>query len=471
MIKNIKYLPFYIIVLALFIGITAKSLFTDGMFMDGLWYAVISRNLAQDMGSFWDLYFSQTVYPHFHEHPPLAMGLQSILFRIFGDSILIERFYSFFSFLFTGWIMVLIWKSTVDKKYASLAWISLLFWVITPLITWCVSNNMLENTMMIFTSLAVLFTIKSLNKKRYLNLSLAGIMIYLGFITKGPVALFPLSSLFWIFILNRDIEFKRLVSDTLVISLAAMAPVLIIYLMEPESIDSLMTYFNKQVVGSLRNARSVDSRFYILENLINNLIPVGILLLFMFLITAKKKIESRRSKWVAVFIAIGLSGVIPIMVSLKQSSFYILASIPFFSIALAEIIAPRVYYFTARINYKSKGYQGFKWISYSLLSGSIFLTAMQYNRIDRDQAMVEDVYAVIEIVPENSILSIQPEISEDWALHGYFNRYAYISIDFKQKYDTQYLIVQKGYISELIQGYEKNPVELNNYELYEKVIE
>ena len=187
-------------------------------------------------------------------------------------------------------------------------------------------------------------------------------------------------------------------------------------------------------------------------------------------LTIRNKIDRQKSKWAFVFIALGLSGVIPIMISMKQSSFYILATIPFFSIALAELIAPEVQFFMNKINYKSKGYKRFSWFSYFLLSGIIVVTALQFNRIDRDKAMVEDVYSIIEIVPENAILSIQPEISKDWSLHGYFNRYAYISIDFEQHFDTEYLIVSKGYHSELLNGYEKNPLVLNRYELYEKVI-
>ena len=75
---------------------------------------------------------------------------------------------------------------------------------------------------------------------------------------------------------------------------------------------------------------------------------------------------------------------------------------------------------------------------------------------------------MIKIIPENSILSIQPEISKDWGLHGYFYRYAYISIDFEQKHVTQYIIVNKGYSNEFLDGYKKYPVELNMYDLYEK---
>jgi hypothetical protein len=97
------------------------------------------------------------------------------------------------------------------------------------------------------------------------------------------------------------------------------------------------------------------------------------------------------------------------------------------------------------------------------------ITVWQHNRIDRDVAMVEDVYEIIDIVPENALISIQPEISKDWKLHGYFNRYAHISIDFEQKYDTRYMIVRKGYSSDLLEGYTKNPIELNKYDLYEKL--
>ena len=70
--KN-SHWPFYITILALFIGIISPFMFTDGMFMDGLYYACISRNLALGIGSFWDLEFTETLGKHFHEHPPLAL--------------------------------------------------------------------------------------------------------------------------------------------------------------------------------------------------------------------------------------------------------------------------------------------------------------------------------------------------------------------------------------------------------------
>ncbi|MCD4773130.1 MAG: glycosyltransferase family 39 protein, partial [Bacteroidales bacterium] len=278
---KIKYLPFYLIVISLFILIVGPSLFSDGMFMDGLLYAAISKNLANNLGSFWDLHLTNTLYPHFHEHPPLAFGIQSLFFKLFGESIFVERFYSFITFIITGWIITRIWKKITNSRFHSLVWLPLLFWILIPLVTWAAANNMLENTMMIFTSLSVLFILKSLDSKRLLYLSLSGLMLFLGFLTKGFVALFPLSMMFWIFIIKRNINCKRFLIDTFVLCIATLAPLLIIYLISPESIDSLTAYFNKQIVGSLKNIQTVDSRFYILWRLFNELIPAGIILLII----------------------------------------------------------------------------------------------------------------------------------------------------------------------------------------------
>jgi len=68
----------------------SNELWSDGMFLDGVYYATISKNLSNGIGSFWNLCFSESSGV-FNGHPPLAMGLQSIFFSLFGESIYIER--------------------------------------------------------------------------------------------------------------------------------------------------------------------------------------------------------------------------------------------------------------------------------------------------------------------------------------------------------------------------------------------
>ncbi len=116
---------FFILIISLFIGIVSVELFSDGMFMDGLLYAGISRNMAEGMGSFWKPFLSQTLYPEFYEHPPLALGLQAVFLKLVGDSIYVERFYSLATHFIMGYLMILIWKKvTHETRYS---WVPLLF--------------------------------------------------------------------------------------------------------------------------------------------------------------------------------------------------------------------------------------------------------------------------------------------------------------------------------------------------------
>ena len=465
-----KSIPFYLFVIAVFLFITGPSLFSDGMFTDGLLYATISRNLSNGLGSFWYLHFTDTLYPSFHEHPPLSFGIQSIFFIIFGDNIYVERFYSLLTYIITGIIIILIWNKISNNKFKSIAWLPLFFWITIPLVSWGCANNMLENTMMIFVSLSVLFIINSLEHNRFLYLILSGIMLFLGFLTKGFVALFPLSLLFWIWIINKKISFKRFLIDTFILVIAMLVPLLLIYLFDYEGIKSLVLYFNRQVVGSLKNIQTVDNRFYILWRLFSELIPALIILFVSFVFIKKKKLDFRKmkkfSKWIITFLALGLSGVIPIMISMKQSGFYILATFPFFSIALALIIAPFVSLFVSKIKFYQKAFRIFKTISYLLFLISILICLFQINRVGRDKDKIHDIYTIINKVPHNTIISVKPEMWADWSIDGYFARYANISLDPNKKIRHRYFLIKKINENNISSVYRKIMLNTKIYDLY-----
>lgn len=67
--------------MVLLLVIIGPHLVREGMFMDGTIYAVLSRNLAEGIGSFWYLEFTRDPLVVFHEHPPLVMGLQSLFLK------------------------------------------------------------------------------------------------------------------------------------------------------------------------------------------------------------------------------------------------------------------------------------------------------------------------------------------------------------------------------------------------------
>lgn len=270
---KIKQFPFYLIAVAIFLIMVSPTMFSDGMFMDGLWYAAIAKNLANGVGGLWDLQLSKTIYTHFIEHPPFAFWLQAIFFWMFGESFLIERFYSLFMILVTAWAISLIWKNVSGKKYSRFGWLPILFWVSIPLVSWSAANNMLENTMAVFICLSVLFTIKSLKAKRFAFLAISGLMLFLALLTKGFVALFPLSLPFWIYLFNKNKAFKEMFISTFVLIIFTVMPLLFIFVFSQEGATSLFHYFNKQVVGSINNVQTVDSRFFIVSRLFQELLP------------------------------------------------------------------------------------------------------------------------------------------------------------------------------------------------------
>ena len=80
------------------------------MFVDGVTYASIARNLSEGRGSFWSPSYTATIYPQFHEHPPLGFWLQSLWFRVLGDHGYVERAYALAAAAGTAWLIAVIWR-------------------------------------------------------------------------------------------------------------------------------------------------------------------------------------------------------------------------------------------------------------------------------------------------------------------------------------------------------------------------
>src|SRR5919112_6909966 len=90
-----------------------------GMFLDGVTYAVIARNMAAGAGSLWRPYFSDTLYPVFFEQPPLGLAFQSLAFRALGDHLFVERAFSVLIFAITALLVTAIWRRFLPARHDS----------------------------------------------------------------------------------------------------------------------------------------------------------------------------------------------------------------------------------------------------------------------------------------------------------------------------------------------------------------
>lgn len=427
-----KSLPFYLLITGLFLFLTSPALFTRSMFMDGIYYASIARNLADGLGSFWHPEFTKTHFKVFHEHPPLALWLQSLFFRIFGDHFWVERLYSLLLVLLSAWTSVAIWKRTSQEAFPNLNWLPLLFGVSVPLLWWAASNNVLENTMMLFVLLSVLFFVKSLNERTFLNLAIGGLMIFLGSICKGPVALFPLSFFFWALCFRSSMGLTRMLRDTSLALLFVLLPLSLTLLFSEEAFTALKDYFLNQVVHGVSERETVDSRFYIAERLFGELIPSLLILGVLFSIGAWKKIKpvqiEENRKWGWSFLALGLSGVLPIMMSSTQGGFYMVPALPIFGLSFAFFSAPYIDSLIGRSRGSKKGMTVLWGCTVLLLALGIASHIYHFGRIGKDKDKIELVCTMKEHTDSERV-SINPNLSGDFGLHAYSQRYARISLD------------------------------------------
>jgi len=403
--------------------------------MDGLLYACISKNLSEGLGSFWHPHFSTTLYSFFDQQPPLGFGIQSLFFKLFGDSIYVERLYSFLSALITSGLIIVLWRIIFknENEIKKLSWLPVLFWITIPVCFWAYSNNMLENTMGIFDLFAIIFLIRFFQNQSLGWIILSGIFIFLASLTKGFQGMFPFAAVFLGWLIYKNISLRKM----LVASLALLLVPFLIYflLMKSDSAhQSLSAYMNNRVLNSIQNAEEISSRFYLLMRMLSELLPLIILSVSIAAI-AKWKIKKENKgvlffkKHILFLLLIGMSASFPLMITMEQRGFYLVTSFPYYAISLAVISAPWLSYWIEKINVQRVSFRIFRIISILSLVVVFAFSFLEIGKPSRDADMIHDVHLIGKSVPKETILGSTKELWKVWPLQEYLVRHYYICQD------------------------------------------
>lgn len=419
--------PFWLLLIGIVLILLSNSLLTEGMFLDGVTYACISRNMTIGLGSFWNPHYTQTIGNVFHSHPPLAFGLEALLFKVFGDHWWVEKLYSALTFLVLGILIAAIWKRTTNRP--RMAWLPLLFWSVMPIVSWIATNNMLENTMTVFVLLSVYLMIVSYQRNNKLWLFLGAFSLFLAFLSKGFTGLFPLvfPVLYCIFDDKRRWIQGPIDTLLLMVTLAVLSGVM--FLAFPPSFSYLKDYINIQVIGGGLHEATISTRFYIVFRWLGQMIaPLIIIAVVLILSKLKTKVfESPPDKaWFLIFLILGLTGVLPIMLSVKQSGYYMLAALPFFALACGHFTLSTVNILMQKITPNLR-----KWMTLGasgILLIGIVLNVIHIGKYGRDEVLIEDVKKRIAEADGRTIIEIPPEEYTNWVAHAYFMRYGKISL-------------------------------------------
>jgi hypothetical protein len=220
---------------------------------------------------------------------------------------------------------------------------------------------------------------------------------------------------------------------------------------------------------------TTSSRFYIIYRLVMELLPaIGIILAFMLYCWIKKLPFNKISynlRSAAAFFSLGLAGILPILTSMDQSTYFLLPSLPFFAISLGLIVNPLVEIHFDRIDYNSKGYRIFKIFGVSALSAGIILSFYFSGDFNRDENKLKDMKSILVELKENSTINILPEMYEDWSLHTYYARYKNISLDPDLNNNHEFLLIKTSLYSDTINNrFEKIDLKIIEYELFRRKI-
>lgn len=411
------------------------------IFIDGLTYSALAFNLANGEGSWLSPFYSNSLYHNFYEHPPLSFWIQSIFFRLFGDHFLVDKLYGFLGALLLLWMILKGFKSLVSDAHRRFGWLPIALLCTAPIFSFALRWNLLEIPLSIFTFSAGLLLIFWFRKPKWFQLPLSGILVFLAILTKGPVGLFPLAIPVLYILVYSQKWFKALM-PTVVPMAISFGLIYLFYASNDDFKNYADVYFERQFLASLSGERevTVGSRFSILLRLLRELV-VPILLAVRSVRIAKKagfQFEKDILRMAVLFIAIGLSAVLPFVLSTKQRAFYITPGLIWCAMGLAILIIPWLKVAIDRVEKRLV-----KWLKPTI--GLVLLMLLgfsiyRFNRFPDGKEKLGALYHQLVELPEEPLtIMLAPELSKDWGVYGYITRYTKLSSTVREDY-ADYII-------------------------------
>ena len=445
-----------------------------GIHGDGIEYAVVAMNMADDMGTFWKPYLDDAIHPVFHEHPPLVYWIQSIFFRIFGDGLYLETFYGALVGLIIMGCMALFWlRFRRDFRLSPLGtWWPMLLVVSLPIYTYIMQTNRLVCTYTILAILPTYASYRSMTGPRHMVFFslLSGVLIYLGFIAKGPVAFFTFAvpAIAWVAL---KAKFSRAAVSTL-LAMAAFALVLsATFHVFPESADFWKGFWKAQVVASLKSERAAgDTHWYLVERWTAEMaVPVAITGFFMALTKTSFR-QLRFSRHALFFLLIGLASSLPFLISTRQHNRYIFQSYPFFVLSLAFAADSIAAAIESILSDRQRLRAAIGAIA--LIFFVAALTGMLYKKdhIRGRKPFYKDIYMQKIELPARTTISACPGamIHSDWLFADMMRVY---KVSLTPEMGKEYYLIAKNSGCAVPEGYQRiNREPTLKYHLYKKAV-
>jgi len=433
---------------------------------DGLIYASISQHQSTGVGTFWFPYsmFNEAA---FHHHPPLMFGLQSIFFRLFGDSFVVENLYHLVILLSLSWVLL-----KLDD--GPTGWFTLLLLFLMPIVAFGFTDNLLEPTLTLFTCAAVLCLLQgtlrgtvssaltgslsgalpaeSSRHTRIGLLTLAALLTTAAFLTKGPVGLFPLATLPLAAVIQPEFRTRLAKSFGFYIGMLVLLSLLLACI--PPARESITAYFDYQLKGTFAGERPmVHGRAYLLEQWLKNLGGPALVVGIIFF-SSKIRSSLRRTDW--LWLAIALSASVPLLISPRQFAWYLIPALPFYALFLAGIVRAAV----SKVILPTG-------IAIAISAALLLLLSVNAYRAfgswDNDFEEAQDLAVLQGVIARDSIVGSCVPTDQIYRLFLYLSRHHGVKIE---GFDRQQWVLCTNLPAK---GYQRVDVDLNILPLYQRL--
>ena len=321
----------------------------DGLFVDGLAYTNIAKNMAQGIGGIWRPLL-EPAGPVFYGHPTLALWLESRFFTVFGNHLWTEDLYNTTVLALTLFFSYLLWGQASGERGRGLFWFFILLFALNQENQLRYPNAMLECSLTVF-ALGTTYAFFLLKRSVWWSTLACGIGAFACFLIKGPVGLFPLGLPFL---------YRLIVDGEFSLARAALPPIFCalafggLFAFSPPAYDHLATYWGVQVIAALdgRLTEHVPgTRFKIIFSLVeSSVLPLMLCALVLVAQSAIRRTASTpediggapETRKAYFLLTAGLSAILPIMISTKQASYYQVPSLPFIYLGLTMLLIPKL---------------------------------------------------------------------------------------------------------------------------------
>jgi len=386
-----------------------------GMFMDGTIYATISRNLAINIGSF----FEPIYVDSFESNLSLTYFIQSLFFKIFGDFFWVEKLHNALFLIFNAILIHGIFK--IHHKSNALP---IFIWWITPTIPWIFTNNMMEITVSFFFLLSLFFYLKfkeNHQKSYFIFFVLATIF---ASYSKAFVGFFPLVFPFVHFFIYRKISIQKLLIEYLVLlsCVGVVFGLLFCY-------DPALNQWKKIIAYQLHSNDLVSNSFWLsklifLKEIFLNFWPQLFILCLLFIFKSRKKLVISIHKDVTFFFILFIFAIIPFSIFKKFFGFYLSIAAPFLALGVASYIFNFEIIFKKFLFHNSTKIYIFIVLILINIIGFI-VSIFHFGKLNRDYNLIEDSqFIASEIAQRKSSKRISHiNLSQDFGYSYYEQAY------------------------------------------------